>query len=315
VGSRTQALSPLAATTDVKPSVDVIIVNFNAGPHLAASIGAVLGSSLPAHVTISDNGSTDDSLALVAARFGSDPRVTVRLNGNNLGFAAASNIAAEQSTASYLLFLNPDCIVGDSTLERMVGFMETNPRVGMCGCIVRDPDGSEQVATRRVIPDPWLGVARMLFLEKLWPKAVGKRRLNWTSDPLPEDAIEVEAISGALMLVRQQAIVDVGMLDAGYFLHCEDLDWFVRFREHGWPIYLVPGAEAVHHKGACSTSRPFAVLWHKHRGMQRFFRKFQYPEYPRIFSLLVIVGIWTHFAAISAATWVRLRFEQLKRLW
>ena len=94
----------------------------------------------------------------------------------------------------------------------------------------------------------------------------------------------------------------VGPLDEGYFLHCEDLDWFVRFARAGWGIFLVPDAEVVHYKGACSVSRPIRVEWHKHRGMARFFRKFQFSDYPLPFSLLVMVGIWGHFGI-----WVLLR--------
>lgn len=304
---------PASGRASVHPIVDIIIVNFNAGSYLVESIQAVVECSLPIQVTVSDNGSRDNSLALLNEHFASDPRVKVHLNNKNLGFAAASNIGAESSTAPYLMFLNPDCIVGKSTVEHLVSFMEKTPTAGMCGCVVRDPCGGEQVATRRVIPDPWLGMARMLFIERLWPRIVGKRRLDWTSDPLPEEPIEVEAISGALMLVRRRAISDVGMLDDGYFLHCEDLDWFVRFREHGWSIFLVPDVDAVHHKGACSINEPIKVLWHKHHGMQRFYRKFQSHRYSWLFSLAVIGGIWTHFLVISAATWFRLQVERLKR--
>ena len=73
------------------------------------------------------------------------------------------------------------------------------------------------------------------------------------------------------MLVSRKAMTEVGMLDNGYFLHCEDLDWFVRFRQHGWSIYLVPDVYAIHHKGVCSSRQPLRVQWHKHRGMMRFF--------------------------------------------
>jgi GT2 family glycosyltransferase len=118
----------------------------------------------------------------------------------------------------------------------------------------------------------------------------------------------VEAISGAFMLVRRRAMEDVGPMDEDYFLHCEDLDWFVRFRKAGWPIYLVPDASAVHYKGICSISRPMTVLWHKHKGMHRFFRKFQFRDYPLPLSLLVLLGIWLHFAAVVPPVWVKQQF-------
>jgi GT2 family glycosyltransferase len=287
------------------PALSVIIVNFNAGDLLADCIAAVLASPVSVEVVVSDNGSTDESLDLVRERHGGEPRLRILENGENLGFARGNNLALPHTRAPYILFLNPDCIVGPDTLPGMLGFMEANPGAGMAGCIIRNPDGTEQVASRRAIPDPWIGLVRFLHLERIWPRLAAGRRLNRTDEPLPEAPVAVEAISGSFMLVRRRALKEVGPLDEGYFLHCEDLDWFVRFRRAGWKIYLVPGVEVVHHKGACSTGRPVAVEWHKHRGMARFFRKFQFREYALPFSLLVLIGIWAHFAVFLLAEWLR----------
>ncbi len=293
-------------TAVAAPELSVIIVNFNAGDLLAECVGAVLASPVRSQVLVSDNGSTDGSLRPVRARFGADPRLTLVENGENLGFAAGNNRMLCRAAAPYLLFLNPDCIVGPETLARMLAFMESNPGAGMAGCIIRDPDGSEQVASRRVIPDPWIGLVRVLHLDRLWPRLTQGRRLNLTDQPVPDRPVQVEAISGSFMLVRRAALGEVGPLDEGYFLHCEDLDWFVRFARAGWGIYLVPDAEVVHHKGACSTSRPLRVEWHKHRGMARFFRKFQFRDYPLPFSLLVLAGIWGHLGISAGVNGLRL---------
>ena len=283
----------------------VIVVNFNAGALLTECVGAALASEIAVDVVVSDNGSSDGSLVSLGERYGDDRRLRIIENGQNLGFARGSNVAVSVIVAPHLLFLNPDCIVRPGTLARMVAFMETTPKAGMSGCVVRDPCGAEQVASRRVIPDPWIGLARLLHVERLWPSLMAGKRLDRTDEPLPDQPVEVEAISGAFMLVRREALEDVGLMDEGYFLHCEDLDWFVRFRREGWRIYLVPDTEAVHHKGVCSVGRPISVLWHKHRGMTRFFRKFQFRQYPLPLSLLVIFGIWLHFAVVASATWLR----------
>jgi GT2 family glycosyltransferase len=285
--------------------LDVIIVNFNAGPLLSDCIEAVLASPIDVEVVVSDNRSDDDSLTLLSQRCGPDPRLMIIENDDNLGFARGNNVAVAYTQAPYLLFLNPDCIVGPETLPRMLEFMESTPAAGMSGCIVRDPSGDEQVASRRVIPDPWIGLARLLRIERVWPGMLAGKRLDRTNEPLPARPIEVEAISGAFMLVRRRAMEDVGLMDEEYFLHCEDLDWFVRFQRSGWAIYLVPDASVVHYKGICSASRPMSVLWHKHKGMHRFFRKFQFREYPLPLSLMVLLGIWLHFAAVMPAAWVR----------
>jgi len=306
-----EARNTLSSTQVGTPALSVIIVNFNAGDLLADCVGAVLASPIQAQVLVSDNGSMDGSLRLVRARFGSDPQLTLAENGENLGFAAGNNRVLERASAPYLLFLNPDCIVGPETLPRMLAFMDATPDAGMAGCIIRNPDGTEQVASRRVIPDPWIGLVQVLHLDRLWPRLSEGRRLNQTDQPLPDSPGRVEAISGSFMMVRRAALDQVGPLDEGYFLHCEDLDWFVRFARAGLGIYLVPDAEAVHHKGSCSAGRPLRVEWHKHRGMARFFGKFQFRDHSLPFSLLVLVGIWAHFAMSAGVHSVRLAARRL----
>ena len=92
---------------------------------------------------------------------------------------------------------------------------------------------------------------------------------------------------------------DVGPLDDGYFMHCEDLDWCMRFRQKGRQILFVPTAKVVHFLGVCSKSRPIFVEWHKHKGMMRFYRKFFRHQYPGILMWLVGLGVWLRFGLIA----------------
>ncbi len=290
---------------DNLPQLSLLIVNYNAGQLLTDCVAAVLDAPIRLQILIGDNGSSDDSLSAVRVRFGSDPRLTLVEHGANLGFAAGNNRLLHLAQAPYLLFLNPDCIVQPDTLARMLDFIASTPDAGMAGCIIRNPDGTEQVASRRAIPDPWIGMVQVLRLDRLWPDLTHGKRLNLIDQPLPDRPLPVAAISGSFMLVRRQALNEVGALDEGYFLHCEDLDWFVRFSRAGWLIYLVPDVAVIHHKGACSTTRPLRVEWHKHRGMARFFRKFQRQAHSRPFSLLVLTGIWGHFALVALLLGIR----------
>lgn len=280
------------------PALSVIVVNYNAGDLLADCVGAVLASPVELEIFVSDNGSGDGSLETVRKQYRGDRRLTILENGANLGFAAGNNRVLNRAAAPYVLFLNPDCIVQTNTLGNLVAFMDATPDAGMAGCVIRNPDGSEQKASRRRIPDPWIGLVRFLPLERFSRRWRGKR-LNLVDEPLPDHPVQVEAISGSFMLVRRAALAEIGPLDEGYFLHCEDLDWFARFARSAWRIYLVPDLEVVHHQGACSKGRPVRVEWHKHRGMVRFFRKFQAREYPLAFRLLVLTGIWGHFAVLA----------------
>ncbi|MTW21273.1 glycosyltransferase [Allochromatium palmeri] len=288
------------------PSVSIILVNYNAGPLLTEAVGAALASSVPVEVIVSDNGSRDDSLERLRQAHGRDARLQILENGANLGFAAANNRALPLTHAERLLFLNPDCLIAPETLERLIALFDARPEVGLIGCLVLDPDGSEQVACRRAIPDPWIALQRLLHLDRLHRSTAG-RRLDQRHQPLPTGPVAVEAISGSFMLTTRAALAQVGLLDEGYFLHCEDLDWFVRFQAAGLTILFVPNLSVIHHKGACSTGDPLAVERHKHRGMVRFFRKHQARQHSRAFSGLVVLGIWAHFGLKAVRIWLRSR--------
>lgn len=293
------------------PRTSVIVVNYNAGDLLVSCAGAVLSSDIPVELIVSDNGSIDGSLEAVRERFEPDPRVTLVENGANLGFAAGNNRVLGRATAPYLLFLNPDCILRADTLRHLTDFMDETPDAGMAGCVIRNPDGSEQKASRRQIPDPWVGLVRVLHLDRLSSRLIREKRLNLVDEPLPDRPARVEAISGSFMLVRRAALEEIGPLDEGYFLHCEDLDWFARFARSEWSIYFVPNIEVVHHQGACSKGRPIRVEWHKHRGMARFFRKFQASSHSLPFRLLVMIGIWARFAVLAMIEGIRMAAARL----
>ena len=289
--------------TDHLP-VSVIVVNYNAGQILAECIHSALPQV--SEVLVVDNASSDFSLELCTQRFPEEPKLRIIRNASNLGFAAACNIGAAQAAAPYLLFLNPDCVLSDDSLPRMVQVLETNPSAGMVGGLLINQDGTEQAGGRRAIPTPWRSFVRASGLyrfEGYWPRLFFDFHLH--KQALPTGPLEVEAVSGALMLVHHKAIEDVGAWDEGYFLHCEDLDWCMRFQKKGWRILFVPDAPVVHYKGTCSRSRPIFVEWHKHKGMMRFYRKFFRHEYPGVVMWLVALGVWLRFGTIATIYSVR----------
>jgi GT2 family glycosyltransferase len=250
-------------------------------------------------VLITDNGSSDDSIGLMRARVGNDRRVRVIENRRNLGFAKAVNIALRSAVGDFCLVLNPDCVLTRDTLARAVSHFSADSGVGMVGCMIRNPDGSEQAGARRSVPTPWRSLVRVLHLDKWLPPHPRLRTFIHVRDPVPDRPIAVEAISGAYMLVQRKALVQVGLMDEGYFLHCEDLDWCMRFRRAGWKILFVPNAEIVHHKGVCGRSRPIFVEWHKHGGMVRFYGAHFRHQYPGPFMPFVAVAVWTRFLLVA----------------
>jgi len=285
----------------------VIIVNFNGGKLLADCVRAALASTSPVEVFVSDNGSSDGSIDLLRDEV-RDERLRIIENGANLGFARGSNIPLPQAKGDYLLFLNPDCIIRPDTLERMIKRMSERPDVGMAGPLILNSDGSEQAGCRRQVPTPARSLVRMLHLDKPFP-FLKEKGVTLMEQPLPEHPVEMEAISGAFMLVSRKALKDVGPLDEEYFLHCEDLDWCMRFRGKGWKVLFVPDVEVMHAKGVCSEKRPIRVEWHKHTGMVRFYRKFFRHQYPAVLMWIVIAGVWVRFALLSALITIRRVFR------
>ncbi len=276
---------------------DVVIVNFNTGPFLKDAVATALQSPAVARIFVIDNASTDESLTSLPCA--QDNRLSVIRNAANLGFAAGCNIGLARSASEYVLLLNPDCRVLEGAVERLIAALASSERVGMVGPLLLNPDGSEQAGGRRAIPTPWRVLVRVLglaHLRRFFPDAFSDFLLH--QEPLPERPAEVEAISGACMMVRRAAVAEVGLLDEQYFLHCEDLDWCMRFHQHGWVILFVPDAKVIHYRSVSSSQRPLAAEWYKHRGMVRFYRKFLRHKYPTSLMFLIIPGVWIRFIAV-----------------
>ncbi|EIJ44070.1 putative glycosyltransferase [Beggiatoa alba B18LD] len=293
----------MSDTTDQTPTttpfVSIIIVNYNGGELLTRCVLSALASQqIDFEIFVVDNASDDTSLATLRAAVHNDKRVTILQNERNEGFAKASNRPIPQTRGQYHLFLNPDCLIQPDTLYRFCQTLAQYPHVGMAGALVRNPDGTEQAGSRRGTPSPWRSVVRVLHLDKLLPNHPRFKSFVLTQEPMPTEPTEMEGISGACMFVRRQAMEQVGTMDEAYFLHCEDLDWFMRFRQAGWTILFIPDIEVTHIKGACSRRHPIRVLWYKHRGMVRYYRKFFRQQYPIWLQWGVITAVWIRFAML-----------------
>lgn len=278
---KTRPLPQECALTN-EATVSVLIVNFNSGAWLSRCVTALLASNKPLEILIGDNGSSDDSLAQLSGLSNSSHSLRVFSFGRNLGFAKAVNRLLGEASGTHLLLLNPDCLVQPDTVHQMLAEMMQRPDCGMAGCLIRNMDGSEQRGCRREIPT--LRSALMRSLPEFLRRRIAKRQPGTTAKemrsfdlagtPLPVAACDVEAISGAFMLLSREALKKVGAMDEAYFLHCEDLDWCLRFSQAGYRILFVPSVEILHKQGACSEARPLRVEWHKHAGMLYFYRKF-----------------------------------------
>jgi len=288
----------------MKVDCDVIIVNYNAGKLLIKAVESLL--QLPnINVIVVDNASDDSSLSTLDTITKSN-NITIVKNSKNRGFSAACNQGIKASSADLLFFLNPDAKLDITAFLQLKSVLESEQNIGMVGGFLQNEDGSEQGGGRRAMPTPWRLFVRATGLHHLgrwWPNIFYDLHLD--KQPLPKEPIDVEAISGACMLVKRDAIENVGFWDEGYFLHVEDLDWCQRFRLAGYRILFVPNAPIIHQKGSCSATRPVWVEWHKHKDMLRFYRKFLKESYPGPLMWLVSAGIWVRFSLIDSAITIR----------
>ena len=278
-------------------NVAIVVVNYNAAELLLRCAF----NSLPqaAELVIVDNASADGSVEALEREFGGHEKVKILRNSSNLGFAAACNLGARATSSEFVLFLNPDCMAAEGAVQRLALALDSDPKAGMVGGLLLNPDGREQAGGRRAVPTPWRSLVRAFHLsvfEKRWPRLFTDFNLH--KQPLPSEPVALEAISGACVMVKRAAIDNVGPWDEAYFLHCEDLDLCMRYRMNRWRILFVPDAKFIHYRGACSRSRPVFVEWHKHKGMMRFYDKFFRHQYPFGLMWLVTIGVWLRFCTV-----------------
>ena len=293
-------------STGVKPVVEVIIVNYNAGDALTRCVQSVFAQQVPVRLIIADNASSDDSISSLQIAIGFPENVMVIANDENLGFAKAVNAAALnlESGGHYLLILNPDCEMLPGSLAALGGALDDDPGAALAGPAVVDRDGRVMRGTLRRFPDPWNSLLTFSGLWRLGRWFPAFRGIEM-SGQLPLETAAAEAVSGACMMLRKSEFIELGCMDGAYGLHCEDLDLMYRLRQGGFHSLFVPSARVFHQQGISSSSRPLWVHWQRHLGMQRFFLKFQAEKTVFPLRWLVFAGIWLRFAVKLPLVWLK----------
>ncbi len=220
--------------------LDVVIVTHNAGHFLADAVSSAIAQAGASHVWVVDADSTDDSVdALREQGLGIN-----LLPVPNRGFAAANNRGIESTDSALVLLLNPDAALCPGALDALVATAQAHPRAGIIGPLILNPDGSVQANSFGRFPT-FFGAIRL----RLW-RIVQRLRGNPKLSPnAPVATAPVDWVSGAAMLVRRAAIREVGLMDEGFFLYYEDVEWCHRMRRGGWEVLLEPRAHATHHLG------------------------------------------------------------------
>lgn len=282
---------PDASSTASSVVARVVIVAHDSGEWLQRGVRAVLAQDVPLELVVVDNASHDGSIE----RLSTDARLTVLRNADNRGFGAACNQGAGSCSADWLLFLNPDCELPPGAMSALCAHIDRDQRIGLLGAQLLDADGSPQAASRRRTPHPRRAM-RLAFGMTVPSEPHGAMLLS-------EHVETVDAVSGALMLMPRALFERLGGFDTGYVLHCEDLDLCRRVLASGALVAIANDVRVPHHKGTSSRRRPVWVEWQKHRGMLRYFRKFDAAQSPRWLRVLVPLGILARFPLAALRAW------------
>ena len=201
-------------------------------------------------VTVVDSGSPDETPDMVARGF---PQVRL-LRRENIGFSAANNLVLREDEAGAVLLLNPDTEVYAGTLDAALARLRSDPRIGMVGVKLVTENGELDHACKRSFPTPLSALAHFTGIGR--GEGAGEALSQYRATQLGDDEPgEVDAVNGAFMLCRAAAVQDVGLLDEGYWLYMEDLDWCHRFWDAGWKVFYEPAGVALHVKGGSSAAR------------------------------------------------------------
>jgi GT2 family glycosyltransferase len=302
----------------MKPDLSIVIVSYNTRQLLKECLDSVYASLaesiLASEVVVVDNASRDGSAAMVREHF---PQVRLIANEDNRGFAAANNQALSNlqpptsnlhppPPPEYVMLLNPDTIlrrngadVSGNALAKLIHFMDENPRAGACGARLLHSDGSFQ---HSAFAFPTLFQVLFDFFpinHRLTDSCLNgryPRRLYQAGRPFP-----IDHPLGAALIVRREAIEQVGLLDERFFIYCEEIDWCLRIKAAGWGIWCVPEAEIVHHV-AQSTGQfrdeMFVALW---KSRYQLFEKHYSRLFQQMARRIVRLGLWAKARRARAA--------------
>ncbi len=269
-------------------AVSIIIVNYNVRDFLVQCLNSIFNSktSFLFEVIVVDNNSTDDSVEFLHKTF---PVVNVLELKKNSGFSYANNKGFEASKGKYLLFLNPDTVLQEDTLQTMYDFMEKTPKVGIAGCKVLNADGTIQLACRRGFPTPWVAFTKLFGLQKLFPKSrlFGRYNLTYLD---PDEFSYVDAISGSFMFIRRELFAKLGGFDTSFFMYGEDLDICYRAKKSGMEVAYVPTTSIIHYKGQSTIRSIIDNKYHFFKSMEIFSKK--HFSNSKWFTFFIKIGIF-----------------------
>ncbi len=279
--------------------VSAVIVSYYTGPLLVRAIDSLKAQPDVGEIILVDNGNWPGAVAEAIAENDSGAPVGVITGHGNVGFAAACNLGARKARGAFLLFLNPDAVMLEGGVARLIADGEGLAHPWAMGAKIVNPEGGEQQGSRRAVLTPWRAFVEATKIYALAPRHPYFRRFNLHDEPCPAQTTATPVISGACFIVPHKDYFLIGGMDECYFLHVEDIDFCLRIAEAGGGVYFNPHVEVAHHKSS-SRANPLRIEFRKTASMLRYFRRHFAGAYPPPFLWLVAAALWIAFALKAA---------------
>jgi GT2 family glycosyltransferase len=295
---RTGYSLPRETSASEAPLIDVVIVTARGSWELLhdclRSLREHPAASGPISIHVVDNDSGDGTIEAIRRHH---PEVDLEALADNRGFAHGCNRAIRRSSAPFVLVLNPDTMVHQGAIDALAESLDRHPRAAIAGPRLLDLDGRTDHNAKRRFPTAGAALAHFVRL----PRRSSSGGSGYGRSDIADDASGVvDAVSGSCMLVRRAAIEDVGLMDEGYWMYGEDLDWCRRFGQHGWEVRYEGAATILHVKhGVTGQHRSLRINWAFHRAMGRFYRRFDAGANPAL-DTAVYAGILVKFGIAAA---------------
>jgi GT2 family glycosyltransferase len=246
--------------------LSIVIVSWNTRGLLQSCLSSIYENSFTgeSEVWVVDNASDDDSVQMIKDQF---PQVHIIENQQNVGFAHGNNQAIRKSIGKYVMLLNPDTEIKPGALDSLVGFLEENPQAGAAGAKLISPNGGLQYSCH---PDLTLSreLWRLFHLDKL--HTYGTYNMQQWDMTTPR---QVDVLQGAALVLRNEALKQVGLLDEDFFMYTEEVDLCYRLRKAGWTLHWVPDAEVLHYGGQSTKLVAEKMFLTLYESRLKFFRK------------------------------------------
>lgn len=276
-------------------NLTIIIVNWNTSDMLKECLYSIRKTIEPTSVKtiVVDNSSSDGSREMVAALF---PEVNLINSGGNVGFSRANNLAIPLTDTPFILFLNPDTILLENAVKRMIAAMSNDHSVGAVGCKMKSPGGKVQelgLQWRRRTP-----LTELLTLLFLSEKSIQKFR-KFLPYQDPDQNGFVAQLSGGCLLVSKDVLNSVGYFDERFFMYCEDVDLCDRIIDKGYKLLYLSDAEIIHVGGGAgdNTSSSFSTLM-KCESCEIFIKKYYGRVQGMMYRLVVFFGASIRLCAV-----------------